>query len=69
MSACNRVGVCPRLLVTAWASGVIGAEAWWQQGALGVSYLEAPTWLHHAFGLIGSERIAASEYKRALEKG
>mgnify|MGYP001239266612 CR=1 FL=1 len=68
MTACNNVGVCPRLLVDPWATGVVGSMSWWEQGALGITYLTAPAWLHHAYSIIGRERIRASEYARELTK-
>lgn len=68
MTACNNTGVCPRLLVSPWAAGVVSSMAWWEQGALGVNYLTAPTWLHHAYSIIGRERIAASQYVAELRK-
>jgi len=68
VTACNNLGVCPRLLVSQWASGVVAAMNWWEQGSLGLTYMNAPTWLHHAFALIGRERISASEYIRELNK-
>jgi hypothetical protein len=47
---------------------VVAAMNWWEQGSLGLTYMNAPTWLHHAFALIGRERISASEYIRELNK-
>lgn len=67
MSRCNAVGVCPRLLVDPWASGIVASMGWWENGALGVTFLEAPAWLHAAYSIIGHERIAASTYRRKLE--
>lgn len=60
--------MCPRLLLAAWPSAVIAAMSWWEQGALGVSYLEAPTWLGQAFGIISRERMDAHAYRRELER-
>jgi hypothetical protein len=68
VTVCNNVGVCPRLLVSPWAAGVVASMSWWEQGALGVTYLTAPAWLHHAYGLISRERVAASRYHLELTK-
>jgi hypothetical protein len=62
MEACNNAGVCPRLLLTPWAGMVRGAMSWWEQGSLGVTYLDAPAWLHHAFGVISQARSEAMRY-------
>jgi len=68
MEACNNTGVCPRLLLTPWAGMVRGAMSWWEQGALGVSYLEAPAWLHHAFGVISQARSESMRYHSKLQQ-
>ncbi len=68
IASCERVGVCPRLLVEPWTGGVMAAMSWWENGALGIAYLDAPAWLHAAFSIIGRERMSAHRYRHELER-
>lgn len=66
MTACEAHGVCPRLFLTPWAAMVQGAMSWWEQGALGLTFIECPAWLHEAFAVIGHARSDATRYRSAL---
>lgn len=59
-----RLRICPRLLVTPWASYVLQARAWYETGQLGVDFVNAPDWVSTAFGILDSEQSKAMDFKR-----
>lgn len=57
------VGICPRVLLTRFASLVAKAHSWWENGQLGLTLLTAPAWVDDAFGVLTAERNKAMRYQ------
>lgn len=51
-----------------WSTSVLAAMAWWENGQLGVTYLDAPTWVHQAFAVVSRERARTMRYKAEIRR-
>lgn len=62
--AADRLGICPRCLVTGWGADIWQAFQWQESGGdLGVSFVDAPGWLREAFNILATERSRANKLK------
>ncbi len=60
----DRLGICPRCLVTDWGAYIWQAYQWQESGGdLGVSFANCPRWLVDAFNLLATERYKANTLK------
>lgn len=60
----DRLGICPRCLVTDWGGYVWQAYQWQESGGdLGVSFVDCPGWLIEAFNLLAGARYEANKVK------
>lgn len=64
----DRIGVCPRLLISKWAGYVMQARNWFENGQLGTNYIDAPAWVATAFSLLSSEITKAYKVKGELDR-
>jgi hypothetical protein len=64
MFAASRLKICPKLLVTSWAGYVMQARSWYETGQLGISFVNAPAWVSHAFAVLDNATTAALDFKR-----
>jgi len=62
----DRLGICPRCLVTDWGGYMWQAYQWQEGGGdLGVPFTDCPGWLIEAFNLLATERNKANKLKMA----
>jgi len=60
----DEMGICPRLLIGPTALTLAGARAWWDKGALGMTYISAPSWVIEGFSIYESALCDAMKFKR-----
>jgi len=59
--------VCPMVFYTSQVKTIMQMRRWFESGQLGISYVEAPSWLVEALAAINSSITEAREFVRATK--